>query len=114
MIPKQNYLVAPQKYLPDYDFADRIINTVTQYKAIDLEVVKTKKRTQRIVYVRHLLCYFLANFSTLPLKEIADKIGVGDHTTVIHGRDKIRNLKGVYDDVQQDCAAIFNLIAEIE
>ncbi|MDR3091916.1 MAG: chromosomal replication initiator protein DnaA [Clostridiales bacterium] len=68
---------------------DGVIEAVSKHYKVSVEEIKGKKRTQTIVYPRQVamyLCRKLADTQSLPL--IGRAFGK-DHSTVIHGCDKI-------------------------
>lgn len=69
---------------------DYVIETTAKYFNISTDEMKGKRRTQNIVYPRQIamyLCRKLANVQSLPM--IGQAFGGRDHSTVIHGCDKI-------------------------
>lgn len=63
------------------------------------------KRTQSIVYPRHVAMYLSQELTDLSLPKIGQEFGGRDHTTVMHAREKIQKLmasqRDVYNQVQQ-------------
>lgn len=74
----------PKNITPEY-----ILDIVIDHFGISLNELKSKKRNAEIVYPRQLIMYLCDKYTDAPLKSIASLIGKNDHTTVIHGRDKI-------------------------
>lgn len=105
-----NPYLAPQKHLADETYANSIIEAVLTCKDQSIDNVKKRTRKKDIVYTRHLLCYYLCSFTSFTLVEIAGKVGLADHTSVMYGRNKIRYQSGMYSDVQEDCSKIFEMI----
>lgn len=60
--------------------------------------IKDIGRNKRICLPRHVLCYLAYCHTGLSMPQIARQLGRKDHTTVLHGRDKIREMLLV-DDV---------------
>lgn len=54
------------------------------------DIVSTKK-SRNIAYPRQICMYLCRDLTDLSLKEIGKKLGDRDHTTVLHGIDKIQN-----------------------
>lgn len=67
----------------------RVIEEVKKEFGIDF-VVKSQKR--HIIDARHTCIYLLKKFTDLTLKEIAEYVGVRDHTTVINALKTASNL----------------------
>ena len=113
--------LAPQKHFAgtraSSQFADRIIESVLQYTGYPIEVIKKRSRKREIVYVRQLLSYFLHTYSSMTCKQIGEILSEDkpmDHTTIVHNKQKIKDLRSVYSEVQLDCENIFHLIMESE
>lgn len=56
-----------------------------------VENITMKSRSPEIVQTRQLLSYY-GTLSGLSLHSVAKELGFRDHTTVIHGRDRIKDL----------------------
>ena len=66
----------------------KIIELVKQEFDIDFTL---RKRKKEIVTARYSCAYLLKRFTKLSLNEIAEYIGVRDHTTVLHGIKSAKN-----------------------
>ncbi len=79
----------PQKKPPT---ADEIIKTVCNYYTLKPKDLKGKRRPVRIARPRQVAMYVMRKETELPLEEIGNQLGGRDHTTVIHGVGKIKEL----------------------
>lgn len=86
---------------------DRLLDIVKEYFQVDL-FKNTRKRN--VVDARHITYFILRKYTSLALTQIGDMIGVRDHTTVIHGVQKIRNLIAAGDN---DIILHVNKLSEI-
>jgi chromosomal replication initiator protein len=68
---------------------DDIINAVAQHYAIDERVLKGRGRSRNIVVPRQVAMYLLREETESSLVEIGNALGGRDHTTVMHGCEKI-------------------------
>ncbi len=68
---------------------DSIQEVVADFYNIKVEDIKSKKRSQNIVYPRQVAMYLSRKILELPLARIGEYFGGRDHSTVIHGCDKI-------------------------
>ncbi len=68
-----------------------IIDTVTKYFETSLKDLCGKRRTKDIVIPRQMTMFLLRNELGLNLTDIGELLGGRDHTTVIHGYNKIKN-----------------------
>ena len=66
-----------------------IIDTVSRYFDIRPDEFRSKKRNREISYPRQIAMYLCRDLTDLSLPKIGDVFGGRDHTTVIHGIDKI-------------------------
>ena len=69
---------------PDY-----IIRTVAEHFDLTPEDLASSKRSSKIVYPRQIAMYLCRELTNVPLKGIGKCIGNRDHTTVMHGCEKI-------------------------
>jgi chromosomal replication initiator protein len=68
---------------------DDIIDVVTQYYAIDEKILKGRARSRNIVVPRQVAMYLMREETEASLVEIGLALGGRDHTTVMHGYEKI-------------------------
>jgi chromosomal replication initiator protein len=71
--------------------AKEIIRVVAKETGVRLKDIKDDNRKQNIVQSRHLIMYLLKTLTNLPYEDIAHLLGKKDHTTVMHGVQKIIN-----------------------
>lgn len=87
--------------------ADYIQEIVADYFHLKVEELKSAKRTRNIAYPRQIAMYLCRRLTDLSLPKIGEKFGGRDHTTIIHGFDKIS--KEVVKDIE-----LSQIIAELE
>lgn len=68
---------------------DLIIKVVSDHFSITPAEITSHKRNKEIVYPRQIAMYLCRTMTDVPLATIGKIIGNRDHTTVIHGADKI-------------------------
>lgn len=66
-----------------------VIAEVAKFFNIDAKEIKGKKRTKNIVTPRHVAMYLLKELNQLTLVDIGAILGGRDHTTIMHGTEKI-------------------------
>ena len=66
-----------------------IIKVVSDHFGITPADINSHKRNKEVVYPRQIAMYLCRTLTTVPLQTIGKIIGNRDHTTVIHGADKI-------------------------
>lgn len=69
---------------------NKVIQEVSKYFSVEIREIKGKKRTKDLVLPRHITMYLLKEITQLPLIDIGQALGGRDHTTVLHGCDKIK------------------------
>ena len=84
---------------------DNIQKMVANYYNIDIRVLLSKQKTRDIARPRQIAMTLAKEFTKHSLPEIGDFFGGRDHTTVLHGIRRIRNLLetnvGLYNDYQE-------------
>ena len=68
---------------------DHIINVVAEHYAIRPEDIKSQSRMKDIVLPRQIAMYLIRRLNDLPLSKVGEILGGRDHSTVIHGFEKI-------------------------
>lgn len=66
-----------------------IISTVAEHFGVKPEDISSKKRNSEFVLPRQIVMYLCRELTDLSLNNIAKAVGKKDHTTVIHGIEKI-------------------------
>ncbi|WP_054743208.1 chromosomal replication initiator protein DnaA [Cellulosilyticum ruminicola] len=69
--------------------AEYIQETVAAYFHLKPEDLQSSKRTRNIAYPRQIAMYLCRKLTDLSLPKIGEKFGGRDHTTIIHGFEKI-------------------------
>lgn len=78
--------------------AEYIQEVVAQYFHLKPEDLKSSKRTRSISYPRQIAMYLCRNLTDLSLPKIGEQFGGRDHTTIIHGCEKIS--KDMEEDIE--------------
>lgn len=69
--------------------AEAIVETVARFYGVDLKVLKGRQRSRNIVVPRQVAMYLMREETDASLVEIGKALGGRDHTTVLHGCEKI-------------------------
>jgi chromosomal replication initiator protein len=66
---------------------DAISKAITDYYGMELDFIRSKCRTNRIVQARYVMCYMLRKHTDMNLVDVANYLSpaITEHTTVIHG-----------------------------
>lgn len=79
----------------------RILPVVCDYFSLTTKDLTGPKRQKELVLPRHITMYLLSEEAGLTVEKIGQLLGGRDHTTVMHGRDKIKKLINTDREVQQ-------------
>lgn len=98
--------------------ADDIIQVVSAYTGIEEKLMKKRTRKTEVVYARYLAIYLICFNTNLSLVSIGELFGdvLTDHTSVRHGREKIKEYisqklpVGVQNQTQLDLINIEELL----
>lgn len=86
-----------QEALKDYISTDNhktitvgyIVDIVSEHLGVSASDIYSKKRSSDIANARQIVMYLATRLTTLSTTDIGKQLGNRDHSTVIHGRDKI-------------------------
>lgn len=67
-----------------------IIGIVAEHFDISSDDIVSSKKSRNIAYPRQICMYLCRTLTEIPLKDIGNKLGKRDHTTIIHGIEKIK------------------------
>ncbi len=98
---------------PDHEEAvtpERIIQVVADHFGLTTLDISSQKRTKEVVYPRQICMYLCQNMTDASLQEIGDLLGGRDHTTIIHGRDKIAEALQPGDKYDESLANTINIL----
>lgn len=86
--------------------AEDVVKSVCDYYHIKATQLKGPKRDASLVKARQVCMYLLKNEMGMTLAEIGNLLGGRDHTTIIHGVDKIEDLVEKKAQVAEDILGI--------
>ena len=87
-----------------------VINAVCKYFSIGKRAIIGRVRSRPIARPRQICMYILRTQLSLPLQEIGRIIGGRDHTTVMHGVDKITHLASQDVHIRRDIRGIKKML----
>jgi chromosomal replication initiator protein len=89
---------------------ETVLTAVSERTGISIFEIKSDKRTRNIVRARHIVMYLTRELTDLSLPKIGERLGGRDHTTVLHGVDKVTRVmhedRELYDLVQELTATL--------
>jgi chromosomal replication initiator protein len=89
---------------------DRIVETVARYYGVPLDQIKGKARDRQVVLPRQIAMYLMREETEAPLMRIGEALGGRDHSTVLHGCEKIEREMAENDDFRRDVGALRELL----
>lgn len=85
---------------------ERVLEVVTHYFHIHRDAILSRRRTQELVYPRQIVMFLLRFELQFSYPKIASFLGGKDHTTIIHGCQKIERDIRRNRTLQKDLAVI--------
>ncbi|MBI2315447.1 chromosomal replication initiator protein DnaA [Candidatus Daviesbacteria bacterium] len=79
----------------------QVLSTVCSFFNIALKDLTGPRRQKELVLPRHIAMYILSEELKLTVEKIGQALGGRDHTTVMHGRDKMKKLITTDREVQR-------------
>ncbi|TMF74590.1 MAG: chromosomal replication initiator protein DnaA [Chloroflexi bacterium] len=89
---------------------ERIVETVARYYGVPLDQIKGKARDKQVVLPRQIAMYLMREETEAPLLRIGEALGGRDHSTVLHGCEKIEREMAENDDFRRDVGAVRELL----
>jgi chromosomal replication initiator protein len=81
---------------------ERIVETVAKYYGVPSDQLRGKARDKQIVLPRQIAMYLMREETEAPLLRIGEALGGRDHSTVLHGCEKIEREMSENDDFRRD------------
>lgn len=91
-----------------------ILTETARYFGLTLEDLTGKRRSRDIVVPRQVAMYVLRDILELSYPQIGGHLGGRDHTTIMHGFQKIEALVANQDNITQDIAEVRQRITQQE
>ena len=97
---------AAPPYRPPYPKVAKIVEAVCRRFKVRLVDMHSQRRTKDVVLPRHVAMYLARRLTLCSLPQIGRELGGRDHTTILHGINKITALRQVNPKID---AAIIEL-----
>jgi chromosomal replication initiator protein len=91
----------------------QIMEVVAEYFNLKIAELKSPTRLKNIALPRQILMYLLRTELGIPLMEVGELLGGRDHTTIIHGVEKITNLLSINEDLRVDISGIRQKLSQV-
>lgn len=92
---------------------DDVLRTVCDFYNVKPTQLRGARRDALFVKPRQICMYLLKEDLKITLVEIGNLLGGRDHTTIMHGVEKIRELKELNPQLQQEVNAIKSMLQEV-
>ena len=89
---------------------EKIVEAVAKYYNVPVEQLRGKARDRQIVTPRQIAMFLMREETEAPLMRIGEALGGRDHSTVLHGCDKIERELAENDDFRRDISALRELL----
>jgi chromosomal replication initiator protein len=91
-----------------------VLEGVCRYYNVDIERIRGKQRDREIVWPRQIAMYLMRQETPASLLQIGMELGGRDHTTVMHGWEKIQEQIANNDNVRREIAAVLESLQRKE
>jgi chromosomal replication initiator protein len=88
---------------------DQILDSVCRYYEISPETLRGKQRDRDIVWPRQVAMYLMREETSASLLQIGTALGGRDHTTIMHGWEKVSSEINKSAQVRQEIAAVLEI-----
>jgi chromosomal replication initiator protein len=95
------HLGAPQMNQNQKVDHKKLLSTVNDYFNLKMADITGPRRQKELVLPRQIAMYLMQTECNLPYEKIGDILGGRDHTTIMHGVEKIRQAVGRDREVQR-------------
>ncbi len=94
------------KKMPSTLSVMEVLDGVCRYYSINSELLRGKQRDKEIVWPRQIAMYLMREETSASLLQIGSALGGRDHTTIMHGWEKVRAEIANNEQVRQEIAAV--------
>jgi chromosomal replication initiator protein len=91
-----------------------VLEGVCRYYNVDIERMRGKQRDREIVWPRQIAMYLMRQETSASLLQIGMELGGRDHTTIMHGWEKIQKQVANNDTVRREIAAVLESLQRKE
>jgi chromosomal replication initiator protein len=91
-----------------------VLESVCRYYNVDIERMRGNQRDREIAWPRQVAMYLMRQETSASLKQIGAELGGRDHTTIMHGWEKVQTEIANNDRVRRDIAAVLASLQQKE
>ncbi len=88
----------------------QVLEGVCTYYHVDVELLRGKQRDRDIVWPRQVAMYLMREETSASLLQVGTALGGRDHTTIMHGWEKVNSEMAHNDRIRQEIAAVLTSI----
>jgi chromosomal replication initiator protein len=88
----------------------QVLEGVCAYYHVDVELLRGKQRDRDIVWPRQVAMYLMREETSASLLQVGTALGGRDHTTIMHGWEKVNSEMAHNDRIRQEIAAVLTAI----
>lgn len=88
--------------------AKTVLDGVCRYYNVEMERMQSKQRDREIVWPRQVAMYLMREETDASLLQIGSALGGRDHTTIIHGCEKVRSEMVRDEHLRREVAAVLD------
>ncbi len=89
-----------------------VLEGVSRFYNVDLELLKGKQRDREIVWPRQVAMYVMREQTNASLFQIGTALGGRDHTTILHGWEKVNAEMSSNDRVRREIATLLETLQQ--
>ncbi|HLI05086.1 MAG TPA: chromosomal replication initiator protein DnaA [Ktedonobacteraceae bacterium] len=105
------HLYTDSKPLANLTVAE-VLEGVCRYYGIDPALMRGKQRDREIVWPRQIAMYIMREETDASWLQIGAELGGRDHTTIMHGWEKVRNEIANNDNIRREVAAVLESLSQ--
>jgi len=91
---------------------EQIIDGVCHYYNVDPERLRGKQRDREIAWPRQVAMYVMREETSASLIQIGNTLGGRDHTTIIHGWEKVQTEMKNNDQIRREIARLLEMLRD--
>jgi len=89
-----------------------VLEGVCKYYNVDLERLKGKQRDREIAWPRQVAMYVMREETNASLFQIGNSLGGRDHTTIIHGCEKVHTEITSNDHIRREISTLLEILRQ--
>ncbi|GCE47205.1 chromosomal replication initiator protein [Thermosporothrix hazakensis] len=99
-------LYTERKHTPIKLTVEEVLEGVCRYYNVEIERIRSKQRDREIAWPRQVAMYLMREETTASLQQIGAALGGRDHTTIMHGWEKVQAEIKNNERVRHEIAAV--------